>query len=406
MLTVALDAAVNIAFPAISAAFDVPATSIQWVVLTYMGTFAAALIPAGRLADRVGPARVFQGGLALTGLTHLLCGLAPAWAWLLGARVAQGLGAALVMASAPALVTLSTSRAARAELGRLGLAASLGMVVGPARGRRARGRIRLARGVPRPAPARGARARARPGAPARGPVARACGRRRCRGAAPPAGRTRAPSADLRTFVLANAAHLLANVALFAVWLLVPYYLLDRRGFPAALGGLLFAAGPLAWACASPIGGRLADRGAGRWLAPLALAVQGVGLWLTGGLDALASAADVVVALGIGGLGYGLFVVANLHYVMGALPRARQGMAGSLVALMRTAGIVVGANVTTAVYAARLSAHAGLGAGPAVASAFADAFHVAAAIAAVAALLSLVPPGPRELGSPRSRPRAP
>ena len=86
VLTVALDAAVNIAFPAISDAFHVPATSIQWIVLTYMLTFAVALIPAGRLADRIGHARVFLGGLALTGVAHVLCGLAPAWTWLLGAR--------------------------------------------------------------------------------------------------------------------------------------------------------------------------------------------------------------------------------------------------------------------------------------------------------------------------------
>ena len=47
------DTAVNIAFPAISAWFQVPVTSIQWIVLTYMATFAAALLPAGRLADRI-----------------------------------------------------------------------------------------------------------------------------------------------------------------------------------------------------------------------------------------------------------------------------------------------------------------------------------------------------------------
>ena len=84
----------------------------------------------------------------------------------------------------------------------------------------------------------------------------------------------------------------------------------------------------------------------------------------------------------------------MHYVMAALPPARQGMAGSLVSLMRTAGIVAGANVTTAVYAARLSAHAHLGEAGA-ASAFADTFGVAAAIAGAAALLSLVPPRPRD-----------
>jgi MFS family permease len=195
-------------------------------------------------------------------------------------------------------------------------------------------------------------------------------------------------------VLANAAHLLANAALFAVWLLVPYYLLDRRGFSAALGGLLFTAGPLAWACGSPIGGRLADRGAGRWLAPLALTGQAVGLWLTGRLGDAAGPAAIVAALGLGGFGYGLFVVVNTHYVMGALPRARQGEAGSLVTLMRTAGIVVGASVTTAVYAARLTAHANLGRAQADALAFADAFGVAAALAVGATLLCLVPPQSR------------
>jgi hypothetical protein len=70
------------------------------------------------------------------------------------------------------------------------------------------------------------------------------------------------------------------------------------------------------------------------------------------------------------------------------------VAGSLVALMRTAGIVVGANVTTAVYAARLAAHADLGEQAAASAAFTDAFAVAAAIAGASALLSLTPPRAR------------
>ncbi len=402
VLTVFLDSAVNIAFPAISAAFGVPDTSIQWIVLTYVVTFAAALIPAGRLADRVGHTRVFLGGLVLTGLTHVLCGLAPAWAWLLGARVVQGLGAALVMASAPALVTLSTDAARHGQaLGRLGLAASLGMVLGPLAGGALVGlfgwRVVYLGRLPLAALAHGLGRGLRPAA-ARAPTFAGVDAE-----APPSAER---ATDLRTLVLANASNLLANAALFAVWLLVPYYLLDRRGFSAALGGLLFTAGPLAWACASPIGGRLADRGAGRWLAPLALAVQALGLWLTGRLDDRAGPADILAALGIGGAGYGLFVVANMHYVMRALPRARQGIAGSLVALMRTAGIVVGATVTTAVYASRLSTHAALGPGPAMAAAFADAFRVAAAIAVVAALLSLVPPAPRDSARPAAPPDVP
>ena len=388
VLTVALDAAVNIAFPAISAAFQVPATSIQWIVLTYMGTLAVALIPAGRLADRVGHARVFRGGLALTGVTHLLCGLAPGWTWLLAARVVQGLGAALVMASAPALVTLTTAPGRRGQaLGRVGLAASLGAVVGPLGGGVLVGvlgwRVVYLGRLPLVvlglgfswllpdvdvslAPPRRDAAESRP--------EMATGR----------------VVDRRTFVIANAAHWLSWVALFAVWLLVPYYLIDRRGFPAALAGLLFTVGPLAQAGAAPLAGRLADWGAGRWLAPLGLAVEGLGLWLTGQLDDGASPARIAVALGLGGFGSGLFIVANMHYVMAVLSPSRQGVAGGLVVLMRTAGVVAGASVTSAVYMARLSANAHLGEGGA-ATAFTDAFGVAAAIAGAAALLSLVPP---------------
>ena len=397
-LIVSLDGAVNIAFPSISAAFDVPATSIQWVVLTYIVSFSVALVPAGRLADQIGHARVFRGGLALAGAANLLCGLAPAWAWLLGARIVQGLAVALVMASAPALVTLSADPGRRGQaLGRLGLGASLGMVVGPLAGGVLVGAwgwrvvylgrlplVVLALGLSRDLPAvDGSRRWARPAV----------------GMAPG---TPSPAAESRTglfrdlrdpgnFALANAAHLLANAAYFAVWLLVPYYLIDRRGFPEGLGGLLFTTGPLAWACVTLLGGGLADRNGGRWVPPVGLAVLGAGLWLTGRLDDGASSLRIVSALGIGGLGYGLFVIANMHHVMGALPPARQGVAGSLVALMRTGGIVVGANVATAIYAARLSAYADLGPNQAAAAAFADVFTVAAAIAAAAAILGLVAP---------------
>jgi MFS family permease len=390
-LTVGLDAAVNIALPAISAAFDVPATAIQWIVLTYVVTFAVVLWPGGRWADRAGHARVFRVGLGLTGAAHALCGLAPSWSWLLGARVVQGVGAALVMASAPALVTLSTEAARRGRaLGWLGLAASLGAVIGPLGGGALVGlagwRVVYLGRLPLVALALAlawhvAESGEAPGSAAREGI----------GTAPQRDRTTRALTDPRLFVAANGAHLLANAALFAIWLLVPYYLIDRRGFSAGVGGLFFTTGPLAQVCAMPLGGRLADRGAGGWLAPVALVIEATGLWLTGRLDGAATPAAIVLALGLAGLGSGLFIAVNMHYVMGALPRTRQGVAGSVIALMRTAGIVVGANVTTAVYAAGLSADQTLTPPAAADYAFARAFRVATAIAAVGALLSLVRP---------------
>jgi MFS family permease len=392
-LTIGLDTAVNIALPAISAAFDVPATSIQWIVLAYVVTFAVALIPAGRLADRAGHGRVFQAGLLVTGVAHALCGLAPGWRGLLGARVVQGLGAALVMASAPALVTLSTDAGRRGRaLGHLGLAASVGAVMGPlgggfllhAFGWRSvyLGRlplVLLALGL--------GLGPSRPREPSRSAPP-------SMDATPLLGSDSAGLADRRLFLAANGAHLLANAALFAIWLLVPYYLIDRRAFAPGAGGLLFAAAPLAQACAMPLGGRAVDRGLGRALGPIGLAVESLGLWLTGRLDATADPGHILRALGLAGFGSGLFIVANMHYVMSALPRPRQGVAGSLISLMRTAGIVLGSTLTTATYATRQSAHAALGTEAAAARAYTDAFEVAAAVALAAVLLSLLPPRSR------------
>ena len=356
VLTVFLDSAVNIAFPAISAAFGVPDTSIQWVVLTYVVTFAAALIPAGRLADRVGHARVFQGGLALTGLAHVLCGLAPAWAWLLGARVVQGLGAALVMASAPALVTLSTDASRHGQaLGRLGLAASLGMVLGPLAGGPSWDSSAGAWCI-----SAGFRSRRSPSGSA-GVFAR---RRGARAGASRAGAEAIPAGGARHGPPGPRARERGEPPgeRGALRRLAPRALLPPR--PARLlGG---ARGPPLHGGAARLGVRSAARrapgrpGRRRWLAPLALAVASVGTLADGAPRRSRRPGGHRRALGIGGAGYGLFVVANMHYVMRALPRARQGIAGSLVGLMRTAGIVVGATVTTAVYASRLSVHAALG----------------------------------------------
>src|SRR3989441_6669205 len=100
-------------FPAITAAFALDVTLIQWVVVSYVLTYASLLLGCGRLADVWGHGRVLTWGLAGSALAFLLCGLAPTFAWLLAARVLQGVAAALVFAAAPALVTLAVPSEAR-----------------------------------------------------------------------------------------------------------------------------------------------------------------------------------------------------------------------------------------------------------------------------------------------------
>jgi EmrB/QacA subfamily drug resistance transporter len=89
---------VNIAFPSIRASF--PGASLgdlSWVINAYNIVFAALLVPAGRLADRVGRKRVFVGGVLLFLLASTACGLAPTAGVLTAARAVQAAGAAALV---------------------------------------------------------------------------------------------------------------------------------------------------------------------------------------------------------------------------------------------------------------------------------------------------------------------
>ena len=102
-----LDSSVNIAFPAITASFHLDVSAIQWVVISYVLTHASLLLGCGRLADMFGRKAVFVSGLGVSAIAFTLCGLAPTYGLLLFFRVLQGIGAALLLASAPAIVTLA-----------------------------------------------------------------------------------------------------------------------------------------------------------------------------------------------------------------------------------------------------------------------------------------------------------
>ncbi len=96
---------VNVAFPSIAA--DFPGTSLadlSWVLNAYNIVFAALLVPAGRLADRIGQRRLFFGGLWLFLAGSVLCGIAPDAVLLIAARVVQAIGAAALIPTSLALV--------------------------------------------------------------------------------------------------------------------------------------------------------------------------------------------------------------------------------------------------------------------------------------------------------------
>ena len=98
---------VVVALPSLKHDLGLGTEAAQWVVSMYALCFGGFLIVAGRAADIYGSRRMFAAGLSLFGLASLACGLAGSPGMLIAARSLQGLGAALAVPAALALLTLT-----------------------------------------------------------------------------------------------------------------------------------------------------------------------------------------------------------------------------------------------------------------------------------------------------------
>lgn len=96
---------VNVAFPDIQNDFSgSDVASLSWVLNAYAIVYAALLVPAGRLADRVGRKRLFLAGLLTFTVASILCAAAPSLGVLIGARILQAAGAAFLTPTSLALL--------------------------------------------------------------------------------------------------------------------------------------------------------------------------------------------------------------------------------------------------------------------------------------------------------------
>jgi DHA2 family methylenomycin A resistance protein-like MFS transporter len=95
---------VNVAVNAIGASFHGNMAALQWVVSSYTITFAAFILSAGALGDRIGAKRVFIAGFALFTLASAVCAVAPTLPVLIFARAVQGTGAAILVPNSLALL--------------------------------------------------------------------------------------------------------------------------------------------------------------------------------------------------------------------------------------------------------------------------------------------------------------
>ena len=124
---------VNTALNSIGSSLGGGVSELQWVVSTYTIAFAALILTAGALGDRLGAKRVFIAGFGLFTLASLACALAPTSGVLIGSRAAQGIAAAILVPNSLAL--LNHAYPGQTERGRaVGIwaaGASLALTAGP-----------------------------------------------------------------------------------------------------------------------------------------------------------------------------------------------------------------------------------------------------------------------------------
>ncbi|WP_328290035.1 MFS transporter [Nocardia aurantiaca] len=131
-----LDASiVTLTFPAVQREFGAPLAGVQWVSLAYLLTVVGLVVSAGRVADAVGRKFVYLQGFVVFTLASAACALAPGLGWLIGFRVVQAVGAAMLQANSVALVVTSVPpHRMRSALGVQAGAQALGLALGPALG--------------------------------------------------------------------------------------------------------------------------------------------------------------------------------------------------------------------------------------------------------------------------------
>ena len=432
----ALDGSVvNTVLPVLNQAFGSDVATIEWVVTVYLLIVSGLLLSVGRLGDLRGHKKVYLTGFAIFILASALNGQAPSAVSLIVTRGIQALGAAMLFANSPAILTKNFPSEQRGQA--LGLQATmtyLGLTAGPsvggwladAFGWRAVFYINVPVGglamllsylyIPSDQ-----RREADESFDVRGAflflaglIALLLGLNQGHAwgwtSAPVLGlvvlalvlltiftrhemRVRSPMLDLtlfrsQNFSVATLTAVFNYMCVYSVLFLMPFYLIDGRGFSPAQAGLILTAQPLVMAVAAPLSGTLSDRIGTRVPSTLGLAALGAGLLLLAGLGPASSIRQVVVFLGVAGLGVGIFTSPNNSALMGSAPHERQGIAAGILATARNVGMMMGIGLAGAIFTSILARSGSTTAGPGLFSAVHYGFLGAAAAAALGVIASL------------------
>ncbi len=428
---VALDALVVItALPAIHRDLGGSVSTLEWTVNAYTLSFAAGIITAAAVGDRLGRRRVYVAGLLLFTAASAACALAPTAGTLIAARAVQGIGAAIVTPLSLTILTAAWPAQRRGTIvgiwgGIAGLAVAAGPLVGGAVVQGLNwhwifwvnvpiGLAAAALSVVRLTETRGPASRLDiPGvvlvtvgaggvlwglvrgseagwgtgevitAFALGAVALAAFAAWERRASDPMLPWRL--LRIRAFTAANATGFLQSAALFSAAFLAAQYFQLGLGFSPLGAGLRFLPWTATPAVIAPLAGRLTDRLGPRPLMLTGLLLQAAGFaWIALIATATVSYAELILPFIIAGAGISMVVPATPTAALSAVPPADMGRASGVNNTLQRFGGVFGVAVVTAVFTA--TGH--LGAPAQVAAGFRPALAVSAVLSVLGAATAL------------------
>jgi EmrB/QacA subfamily drug resistance transporter len=387
----------NVALPALAEAFAASFQQVQWIVLAYLLAITTLIVSVGRLGDIVGRRRLLIAGIALFTAASALSGIAPTLWLIIAARAAQGIGAAIMMALAMALVgeTIPKEKTGSA-MGLLGTMSAIGTALGPSLGGiliagygwRAIFLIMVPLGIlnvvlaHRFLPRQGRSAKIdRDGFDSLGTLllgltlaayalAMTAGRGHFDGlnmallAAAAVGgalfvlaeaRVASPLIRLAAFrnpVLSTslAMNALVSTVMMATLVVGPFYLSHALGLDAALVGIVMAAGPVISALSGIPAGRVVDRWGAASLVIAGLIQMSAGAIALSVLPSIFGVTGYIAAIAVLTPGYQLFQAANNTAVMMDVHPDQRGVVSGMLNLSRNVGLVTGASVMGAIFA--------------------------------------------------------
>ena len=392
---------VNSILPILTRDFQTDVATIEWIVTTYLLVQTGVTLSFGRLGDTHGHRRVYLWGFVVFILGSALCGLAPSPWWLVASRGLQAIGAAMIIANSPAILTHVFPAAQRGRV--LGMQATcvyLGVATGPAIGGwlatylhwRAVFYVNVPicalalylslRHIPADQPS---------GKRERFDVAGAAvyvlglvtvllalnqGHAWGWGSAPVLGllglglallalfgglelRLPAPMLDLglfrrRAFSAPVLSAVLNYMGVSSTFFLLPFYLIQGRGLSPAQAGLVLTAQPIVMATTASFSGALSDKIGSRIPATIGMSVLAAGLFLLSRFGEATPFYVVAGSLAVVGLGIGLFTSPNNNAVMSAAPGGQRGVAAAILSTARTLGNTLGIGLAGAIFSTVLA----------------------------------------------------